>query len=107
MSPEDYLILGELADTLPPAIERFRNKVALVHTDIGSADIAYGMETAAFIARQLPPALVPGAVVLSDQDLSISGAAPVVLPPGVAERRYFMYRAGSAAADPSTAPTAA
>jgi hypothetical protein len=104
--PATHLVLGELADTLPNAVERFCGAAALVHMDIGSADIAYGMETAEFIARHLPAALAPGAVILSDQALSIGGTTPLALPEGVAEGRYHMYRAGPAAAA-SPAPNAA
>ena len=91
--PDDRLVLGELAETLPSACERFSGGVAMVHTDIGTADLAYGVKTAAFIAEHLPAALPAGAVVLSDQELGLANAEPVALPDGVAPGRYFMYRA--------------
>ncbi len=105
--PASHLVLGELADTLPQAVERFRGKVALLHTDVGSADIAYGMKTAAFISQHVPVALAPGAVILSDQALNVSGAVAMALPDGVAEDRYHMYRMDAAAGAAASNPTAA
>lgn len=101
--PTSHLIEGELTDTLPDAVERFHGRIALVHADVGSADIAYGMKTAAFIAQHVAPALAPGAVILSDQDMTVAGTKPLALPDGVAEGRYFMYRAPPAAAAGSSA----
>ncbi len=103
---DSHLMLGELEATLPKAVERFRGQVALVHTDIGSADIAYGIETAGFISQHLSVALTAGAVILSDQALTIKGADSLALPEGVPEDRYYMYRAVAAGAT-STAPNAA
>lgn len=101
--PDSHLVLGELEVTLPEAVERFRGTVALVHTDVGSADIAYGIETAAFISQHLAIALAPGAMILSDQALSIPGTAALKLPDGIPEGRYYMYRAGASSAAPTTA----
>ena len=105
--PASHLMLGELADTLPEAVERYRGAVALVHTDVGSADIAYGTKTAAFISQHLPVALAPGAVILSDQALKVGGVEPLALPNGVAEGRYYMYRATASAAGDSSAASPA
>lgn len=101
--PPSHLIEGELTDTLPDAVERFHGRIALVHADIGTADIAYGMKTATFIAQHVAPALAPGAVILSDQDMAVAGTEPVALPDGVAKGRYFMYRTPQAAAGSSAA----
>lgn len=106
--PDSHLVLGELEDTLPRAVERFRGQVALVHTDVGSADIAYGIETASFISQHLATALASRAVILSDQPLSIVGTDALELPDGVPDDRYYMYRAGANSTGASSpAPSAA
>lgn len=93
--PDNMLVLGELADTLPRSVEQHHSGVALVHTDIGTADLAYGVKTASFICKHLSGALAPGGIVLSDQELHLPRAEPLTLPDGVAPGRYFMYRAST------------
>ena len=95
--PDNMLVLGELADTLPRSVEQHHSGVALVHTDIGTADLAYGVKTASFICKHLAGALAPGGIVAER-----SGTAPATSGAAHASRRrvapgrYFMYRAPSA-----------
>lgn len=102
--PEHRLRLGELADTLPVAVDAFRGNVALVHTDIGSADPDETTQLARFIGEHLVPALAANALVMSDQELDLARLDRLALPDGIAENRYFIYRnhprhaAGSSAA---------
>lgn len=88
----DRLILGDIRETLPQTVQRFAGQVVLVHSDIGSGDEAANAELAAFLSATLPPALAPGALVLSDQCLDLPGAQAVRLPAGVPEGRYFFLR---------------
>jgi len=87
------LFEGDIDRTLPPAVERFRGQVCLVHSDIGSGDQTMNARIAAFLGRTLPPALAPGALILSDQELTIPGAAALPLPAGVKPGRYYLLRA--------------
>ena len=89
----DHLFEGDIDRTLPAAVERFRGRVCLVHSDIGSGDQAMNARIAAFLGRTLPAALAPGALVLSDQELAIPGATPLTLPAGVKPGRYYLLRA--------------
>lgn len=89
---DDRLYLGEFHDTLPRAAKDFAGKVALVHADMGSGDSAANARLAAFVSQALPPALAPGALVLSDQPLSLLGGAVAPLPAGVPAGRYHLYR---------------
>ena len=90
----DHLFLGDLGDTLPPAVERFAGQVALVHSDIGTGDEAGNAEIAAYLGGSLGPVLRPGAVVVSDQRFVIPGCAPVDPPADIRKDRYFMLRMG-------------
>ena len=67
-----------------------RGEVVLVHSDVGSGDEASNARIAAYLSQTLPPALAPGALVLSDQELSIAGAKALPLPDGVKPGRYFL-----------------
>ncbi len=87
-----HLFCGDFHDTLPAAAERFRGRVALVHADVGSANLERDARLAAFIAGELPGLLAPGAVVATDRDMAFAGAESLGLPRELDPGVYFMYR---------------
>ena len=92
-TPDDeYLIFGELAETLPDAAARFGGKVVLAHSDIGSFDRDSNRQIAAMISERLGPALAPNAIVMSDLELDVPGCTKLALPEGAREGRYHLYR---------------
>lgn len=91
---EGDLVLGDLYETLPKALVALAGYVVMVHSDIGSGDAATTRALAEFLSKMLSPALCAGALVLSDQPLTLAGATPLLPPLGVAEDRYFIYRKG-------------
>ncbi len=88
----EHLFEGELADTLAAAGPRFAGKVVLVHADLGSGQAGRDAQTATLVSARLPAFLAPGAVIVSDQKLSLSAAEALPLPVDVQPGRYFMYR---------------
>jgi hypothetical protein len=88
----DHLLLGELMDTLPRAVLRFRGRIAFVHADLGSGDEARDRALALRIAPLIAEAVAPMGLVASDQALVIAGWQLLPPPPGIAETRYFLYR---------------
>ena len=92
MPEADHLILGDVMETMPRAVLRFRGRVAFVHSDIGSGDERRDRAMAARIAPLLAEAVAPTGLVASDQPLVIAGWQALPLPPGIAESRYFLYR---------------
>jgi len=92
--PDDaHLFLGDVLERLPAVTGRFRRSVALVHADIGSGVAEHNRRLAARISPLLPPLLAPGALVVTDQRMTLPAATPVGLPAGVADGRYHMARA--------------
>ncbi len=91
---DDHLFLGDFLETLPQAARRLGGRVALVHGDIGSGDTAATAALARLLAPLLPPLLAPGALVVSDQPLEVSGTSAVTPIRNVPEGRYFMRRFG-------------
>jgi hypothetical protein len=87
-----HMILGELKDTLPQAARRFAGQVAFVHSDVGSYGEADNAAMSALVSKELPPALMLGALILSDKPLDIAGGLRLPLPAGVRAERYFIYR---------------
>jgi len=90
--PDDRLLLGDIADTLAAAAARFGGQVVLANADLGSYDEAHNVVIMAKLSRLLPAVLAPGAIVLSDLPLELSGARALPLPAGAREGRYFLYR---------------
>ncbi len=91
---EAQLYRGDFHDTLPMAAERFAGQVALVHADIGSANLERDARLAAFVAGHLPALLRPGGIVASDRDVAFEGALPLALPEGLAPGVYHLFRRG-------------
>jgi S-adenosyl-L-methionine methyltransferase len=92
--PDDRLLLGDIADTLAAAAARFGGKVVLAHSDMGSYEEAHNVAMSAKLSLRMPAILAPGAIVLSDLPLELSGTQALPLPAGVREGRYFLYRNG-------------
>ena len=91
--PAAYVVLGDIAETLPGAAARLGRPAALVHADIGSGDDAASQRLAATVAPHLARLLAPGGVLASDQPMPAPGLAPLPLPEGVDPGRYYLYRA--------------
>ena len=90
--PDGFLLLGELAATLPEFARRGLAPVALAHADLGSGDEAATAALARWLGPALAPLLALGGIVLSDQPLAAPDLAPEALPPAVPAGRYFAYR---------------
>ena len=88
-----HLVHGEFKDTVPSALARIGAPAALIHGDIGSADMSRDAELAAWLGPVLRPLARLGAVILSDRELGAGIWPPEPLPGDVAPGVYFMYRA--------------
>ena len=88
---DDHLFLGDIRDTLPAAARRFAGQIALVHADVGSANLARDARLESFIAAHLPTLLRPGGVVAADRDAGFAEARTLELPDGVAPGVYFLF----------------
>ena len=87
-----HLFLGAFRDTLPAAARRLGASAALSHGDFGSGDGWATAELARWLGPALAPLLRPGAIVASDQKLSLRGLALLPLPSSVPAGRYHLYR---------------
>lgn len=92
---DDHLFVGDVAQQLPVAQERFGRTVALVHSDIGTGVAARDAALAAELSPLLETVVCDGGCVVSDQALDVAMWETLDLPSDVAPGRYFMYRAGS------------
>lgn len=90
-----HLLVGEFGATLPELVRRLGRGAALVHADTGSGDTVASQAQAQRLAPLIDALLVPGAAIVSDQDMASAvafGWQPQPLPDWVAPRRYFLWR---------------
>jgi S-adenosyl-L-methionine methyltransferase len=90
--PRQFLLLGDMRETLPAARGRFVGRVALAHLDPGTGDVAANLLLARDLAPLIAPLLCPGAIVISEPDMILPELFPLPLPDGVAAGRYHLYR---------------
>jgi S-adenosyl-L-methionine methyltransferase len=90
--PAEFLLLGDMRDTLRAARERFAGRVALAHLDPGTGDVAKSRALAAELAPLIVPLLCPGAILVTEPAVAAIELASLGLPDGVAPGRYHLYR---------------
>ena len=90
---DDHLFLGDIADTLPRAVERFAGRVALLHADVGGFDRALNARVAATIVPYVPRLVRPGGIVVTSVVFDgLEPYDPGPLPAGAEPGTYFMHR---------------
>jgi hypothetical protein len=90
--PSEFLLLGDMRETLPAARRRLAGRVALAHLDPGTGDAAASRSLAAELAPLIAPLLCSGAVLVSEPALVSAELTPLPLPAGIAAGRYHLYR---------------
>jgi hypothetical protein len=90
--PAEYLVLGDMRETLPALATRLAGRVALAHFDAASGDAAADAAQAALLGPLFAPLLRPGGVLVSEPAFTLDGFVPVALPAGIAPGRYHIYR---------------
>lgn len=88
-----HFFLGDIEEQLPIAAARLGRRAALIHSDVGTGDKARNARLVAVLAPLLADMLVPGGIVVADQEMAQEGWDALPLPAGVPENRYFLYRA--------------
>ena len=90
---DDHMIVGEVLDELPRIAARFSHTVALVHSDIGTGEVARNARLAAALTPLLADLLCLGGWLICDQAMTSAAWQRVAPPSGIAGDRYFIYRA--------------
>jgi hypothetical protein len=92
MPPDEFLVRGEIAETLPVYVERFAGRVVLAHSDVGDFTREHNRQMRALVAKVLPPAVMPGGFILSDLELDLPDFETVPRPAGARDGWYCIYR---------------
>ena len=91
--PDDaHMILGDVPESLHSAQARTGAPAALVHSDVGTGDVAANRKLVDALGPAIDRLMVSGGIVVSDQAFNVPDWAPVALPEGVAQGRYFICR---------------
>jgi hypothetical protein len=89
--PSEFLLLGDMLETLPAAGTRLAGRVALAHLDPATGDVMASRALAAELAPLIVPLLCLNGVLVSEPALAVDGLSPLELPNGVAAGRYNLY----------------
>lgn len=90
--PDAFFLQGEADAMLEALHARIGRSVALAHYDLGVGVPEHDTPLREGLAPRITRLLVPGAYLLSNS--AFEGMAQEPLPEGVAEKRYFIHRAG-------------
>jgi len=90
--PPQFLLLGDMRETLPTLRARLAERVVLAHLDPGNGEIAASKA----LARQLAPLIVPllqlNGVLVSEPAITADRLSALPLPGGIEPGRYNLYR---------------
>jgi hypothetical protein len=90
--PPEFLLLGDMRDTLRAAREWLEGRIAVAHLDPASGDVAASRALAAELTPLIVPLLCQGAVLVSEPSIAAPELARLEPPEGVAGGRYNIYR---------------
>ena len=90
--PDEMLILGDVHETLPAALERFGSTAALIHADLGGHNLAKNDAFARAISPLVEPLLAPGGLMVSSDRMYFDTLSEVPLPPDAVPGRCFIYQ---------------
>ena len=90
--PAEFLLLGDMRDTLQVARVLLRRGVALAHLDPATGDGAASRALAAELTPLIMPLLRSGGVLVSEPAIACDQLNPIPLPESVAPGRYNLYQ---------------
>lgn len=90
--PARFLIVGDMAQTLPDFAKRHGAAAALIHVDVTTGAPEHDAAAFSWLPAHTAALARPGAVVLSGWPLAHDLLEPMALPEGVPAGRYFAYR---------------
>jgi hypothetical protein len=91
--PEEYLLVGDVFETLPAFARRFGpGCAALIHADIGTGDESENRRLADRLGPLLAPLLGREGLVVGDRAFPLDGCVDISAEAGVEAGRYFVYR---------------
>ncbi len=90
--PEDRVILGDVRETLPAALDRFGATASLIHADLGGHNREKNDAFARFVSPLIEPLLAPGGLMVSSDRMYFESLTELALPDGAVDGRCFVYQ---------------
>lgn len=90
--PEDRVILGDVRETLPAAVDRFGPTASLIHADLGGHNREKNDIFARLVSPLIEPLLASGGLMVSSDRMYFERLEEMPLPEGAVEGRCFIYR---------------
>lgn len=90
--PEDRVILGDVRETLPAAVDRFGAAATLIHADLGGHNREKNDAFARFVSPLIEPLLAPGGLMVSSDRMYFDTLQELSIPDGAVQGRCFVYQ---------------
>lgn len=90
--PNDRILIGDVFETLPLALERFGATVRLIHADLGGHDATKNDLFARRVSPVIEPLLAPGGIMVSSDRMYFEHLTEIDLPPLAIPGRTFIYQ---------------
>lgn len=89
--PDEMLILGDVFETLPQALERFGPTASLIHADLGGHNPQKNDAFARAISPLIEPMLAKGGLMVASDRMYFETLKEVPLPEGAVPNSCFIY----------------
>ena len=90
--PSQFLLLGDMRETLPAVCARLAERVVLAHLDPGNGEIAASKALADQITPLIVPLLRLNGLLVSEPALTADELRALPLPDGIESGRYNLYQ---------------
>jgi hypothetical protein len=90
--PPQFLLRGDMRETLPTLRARLAERVVLAHLDPGNGEIAASKALADQLAPLIVPLLQLNGVLVSEPAIDAGQLSALPLPGGIEPGRYNLYR---------------
>ncbi|KQK30704.1 hypothetical protein ARD30_12180 [Bosea thiooxidans] len=92
MPPAQFLVVGDMAKTLPAFVEQHGAAAVLIHVDVTVGVPEQDAAAFVWLPAHVAALAMTGAIIVSGWALEHDKLEPLALPDEVPEGRYFAYR---------------
>ncbi|MDW4499699.1 class I SAM-dependent methyltransferase [Sulfitobacter sp. D35] len=90
--PDERLILGDVRETLPAALDRFGPNASLIHADLGGHNLEKNDRFARLVSPLVEPLLAECGLMVSSDRMYFDTLEEIDLPEHAVKGRCFIYR---------------
>lgn len=90
--PEDMVMLGDVFETLPAALQRFGATARFIHADLGGHSAAKNDAFARALSPVIEPMLAVGGLMVASDRMYFDALKEQPLPEGAVPGRCFIYQ---------------